>query len=281
MHLKIYTSAREFYAESSDFLMRDEVANNLPFAVVLAHLERKPNALDPYFAQVTDNGRIVAAAARTPPRRLLLAAGESNAMEFVAENCLKSYREGLFPGVNGPLALALKFAEVWRDLTGRKFTLRRRLQWYRLDEPPPDAKVSGRLRVANRCDRELLRSWVAPQIEEAQGPGGEAIAGMLVDAGIPRGRFFLWEDEAPVSMAMISRSTPNGSCISMVFTPPEFRRRGYAGACVAAVCRELLCGGRRFCFLSADLANSGTLRIYRDLGFSTVGESGEFDFLDR
>ena len=260
--------------------MADEVTNNLPFAVLLAHLEGNPDAVKPYFASVASHGEIVAAAARNPPRRVLLSAGDPEAVYAIARDCFKVYQEDVFPGVNGPVANAERFAEAWRELTGERFELRRKLRWYRLDVPPDSSKVPGRLRIADKQDRDVLVTWVVRQIDDSPASNGERVGRLLVDAGIRRHQFFLWDHGGPVSMAMVSRSTPNGSCISMVYTPTRNRRRGYAGACVGEVSRRLLSDGRRFSFLSVDLRDPAAMRIYTKLGFRSVSDSAEIDFLD-
>jgi predicted GNAT family acetyltransferase len=54
---------------------------------------------------------------------------------------------------------------------------------------------------------------------------------------------YLWDDGGPVSMAMKTRPTLNGISVSYVYTPPEYRRRGFATACVAELSRLCLASG--------------------------------------
>jgi predicted GNAT family acetyltransferase len=71
--------------------------------------------------------------------------------------------------------------------------------------------------------------------------------------------------------------TPNGIRIGPVYTPPERRGRGYAGAVTAAVSRRQLERGR-FCFLYTDAANATAERIYARLGYARVAESRQYAF---
>ena len=100
-------------------------------------------------------------------------------------------------------------------------------------------------------------------------PARQALAG---------GRAHLWEDGQPVSMAICAGRTPNGQRIALVYTPPEDRGRGYAAACVAALSQSLLDGGARFCFLTADLANPTSNRLYERVGYRHVGDYEDFRF---
>ena len=96
---------------------------------------------------------------------------------------------------------------------------------------------------------------------------------------LPNGDYRIWEDGGePVSYAAQSRPTPTGMAINAVYTPRAFRRRGYASACVAALCNEILSTGKSFCTLFADVANPTANGVYQRLGFQPLGEFLEFDF---
>src|SRR5439155_3737276 len=102
-----------------------------------------------------------------------------------------------------------------------------------------------------------------------------------VDARLRRGigGFVLWEDnDEPVSLAGWGGPTPNGIRIGPVYTPPEYRRRGYASALTAAVSAEQLASGCRFCFLYTDLANPTSNRIYANIGYEPVCDSVDYAF---
>jgi predicted GNAT family acetyltransferase len=58
--------------------------------------------------------------------------------------------------------------------------------------------------------------------------------------------------------------------VGPVWTPPEHRRRGYAGAATAATCRMLLDRGARAVVLFADDANTTAVGVYTRLGFRPV-----------
>ena len=64
------------------------------------------------------------------------------------------------------------------------------------------------------------------------------------------------------------RTSPAGFAeISAVCTHPDFRGRGYAVALVAAVARSIHAAGR-IPFLTSFEANSGAIRVYRQVGFA-------------
>jgi predicted GNAT family acetyltransferase len=66
--------------------------------------------------------------------------------------------------------------------------------------------------------------------------------------------------------------------VTLVYTPPSRRGRGYASACVAALSAMLLGGGRRFCYLFTDLANPTSNRIYAKIGYRPVCDVDVYRF---
>jgi predicted GNAT family acetyltransferase len=58
-----------------------------------------------------------------------------------------------------------------------------------------------------------------------------------------------------------------------VYTPPYFRNRGYAGACVARLSRQILDGGKKYCVLYTDLANPASNSLYMNIGYKPVCDS--------
>jgi predicted GNAT family acetyltransferase len=72
------------------------------------------------------------------------------------------------------------------------------------------------------------------------------------------------------SLAGYTTPTPRGIRVGPVYTPPEHRNRGHAGACVAALSQLLLDRGHRFCCLYTDLTNPTPNRIYQRIGYPPV-----------
>ena len=63
-----------------------------------------------------------------------------------------------------------------------------------------------------------------------------------------------------------------------VFTPVEYRRRGYASTAVAAVSRRVLAAGADRCALFTDLGNPTSNKIYADVGYRRLSDWEEHLF---
>jgi predicted GNAT family acetyltransferase len=95
----------------------------------------------------------------------------------------------------------------------------------------------------------------------------------------PGRTLLLWcVDGVPVSMAGSTGPTPHGIRIGAVYTPPEYRQRGYASACVAYLSQMMLDSGRKFCFLFTDLSNPTSNHIYQQIGYEPVCDVDNYVF---
>lgn len=135
------------------------------------------------------------------------------------------------------------------------------------------------MRRAKECDRFLLIGWCKAFIREAI--GDDAVKNdevRLVDRHLSEGSLYLWQDNIPVSMAGFSGATPNGIRINLVYTPPLYRKKGYATSCVAALSQTLLDARCKYCFLFTDLANPTSNHIYQTIGYQPVCEMNNYWF---
>ena len=278
--------AEAFLAEAEPLLLADEARHNLILGI--AGTIRDSPGLYPSKSLwlVHDEGTVVAAALRTQPYNLILAAPRSEA-------ALAALARGIaedLPGVMGAEPESVAFADLWSQQTGLRSRTNMRQGVSVLHEVQAPAGVPGAARVATADDRDLaLRWWIAfaEEVLHEGGPGrGETEAAASVDHRLssPSAGILLWEDgDEPVSLAGWGGPTPNGIRIGPVFTPPELRGRGYATALSAELSQRLLDGrlfegGRRFCFLYTDLANPTANAVYERIGYRRVAESAEIVF---
>jgi RimJ/RimL family protein N-acetyltransferase len=138
-----------------------------------------------------------------------------------------------------------------------------------LSRPPSRAPTPGAARLATLEDLGLVHDWAttfaAEATEDTPPPRAHS------EEKIAQGRRFLWEvDGVPVSMAGLGRRIKDCASIAPVYTPPEHRARGYAGAVTAAVVDAIFAEGRRTACLYTDLSNPYSNRCYARLGFEPV-----------
>ena len=150
---------------------------------------------------------------------------------------------------------------------------------YRLDSVNSIPSVPGHMRLATLADKDLVSEWRRAFMGEVGSPTNESIPERDATPFIEKSLIYLWEcSEKPVSMVVKGRPTEHGMSITLVYTPPELRRSGYASGCVAHVCRDILKSGYNFCTLYTDLSNPTSNSIYMRIGFKPVCDSVEYSF---
>jgi predicted GNAT family acetyltransferase len=267
------SDAAAFYARAGAFLEAREAQHNLVLGLrtrLLRNLQLYAPQ-DPYLATAEHDGRVVGVALRTPPHFLILSAvDDRGAIDAFADDL----RGTTLPGVSGPVDAAERFAERWRETTGLAVASTMPQGIYEATEVVAPDGVRGSLRDYEERDREQAVAWMRAFEEEARPPGPLGDAGEFVDrrAADPDGGLVVWDDGGAVSLAGFGSPTPSGIRVGPVYTPPEQRGRGYAGALTAALTARLLASGRRACFLFTDLANPTSNALYQRIGYHRVGD---------
>jgi len=275
-----YQDAGEFLFSTQAILERNEAANNLMLGTCL-RLKRFPERIKtaPYLVTVADGSELVVAAVMTPPRKLVIHNDRQDcdkALELIARDLLANH--WAVPGVLGPAPVAKAFAETWTSVSGLQYRDGMRQRIFELRKVIPPESSRGRLRLATEDDVDLVTDWILAFQKEALTGGDRAETYEIAKSRIGDRDIYIWEDQKPVSMAAKTRPMLNGIGVSLVYTPPELRGRGYATACVASLSQSLLDSGWKFCALLTDLSNPTSNRIYQRIGYTPVCDYNEYIF---
>jgi predicted GNAT family acetyltransferase len=282
MDVEACPNAADFLVKTGDLLRSDEVRYGLIYGIARL-VNTNPHHYgeeDPFFCVVNDSNGISAMSWRTPPHPVGLAwhAGDLEQAVSLLVKCIHG-RWAEIPGVTGHREVTDPFADRWcRNFgTSVKATMAQRI--YCLDSVNNVPSVPGRMRLATLADKDLISRWKRAFVVEAGSPTSQNMSERDATPFIEKGTIYLWEySRDPVSMVMKGRPTEHGMSLTFVYTPPELRRNGYATACVARVCREILRSGCDFCTLYADLSNPTSNSIYMKIGFKPVCDSVEYSF---
>jgi predicted GNAT family acetyltransferase len=220
---------------------------------------------------------VVGVALRSPGRRLLVSALPMGAAAAVAE--LVAREDPDIGGVSGPVPDVDEFARVIAECTGARARLIvRRSRLFELGELAAPVGVPGRARLAGEADVALLARWrdaFAVEAHEGAAPGEDAEETARRSLRLGSGEV-LWEvDGVPVSQASAKPVLAGTSRIGPVYTPPEYRRHGYAAAATAAASRWALDAGADRVLLFTDLANPTTNALYPRIGYRAVHDTAD------
>lgn len=274
MRVVRHSNPTSFKQAAFPYLLQDEAIHNLLIGTV-SRFEAIGFPEDAYFAHVENaEGEVVAVAMRTPPHGAVLSAiADEVAIPFLAQDYAVLY--DTLPTVLGSADATKEFAFLWERRSGQPYELDMEQGIYRLDTVIPVTNVSGEYCPATSNERDLLIDWCLAFNTEAldEGASRDDVAAVvdrkLTNQVIDAFRIW-WDGGKPVSMVASNRSTPNGISIGPVYTPKEFRGKGYASAATAAFSQELLDNGKKFCFLYTDMSNPTSNKIYQNIGYEFV-----------
>jgi len=139
--------------------------------------------------------------------------------------------------------------------------------------------VEGIHRTAVNAESKVITDWMIQfQIEALSSEINYEVALKKVTNLINNNKIFVYEniEHRIVSMATVTRKLIHGIAISYVFTPEEFRGKGYAAANIYYLSKELLEGGYDFCTLFADKKNLVSNRAYEKVGYISMEENYEY-----
>ncbi|TYS57504.1 GNAT family N-acetyltransferase [Sutcliffiella horikoshii] len=280
MRFKVYDNAHDFEGKIESFLLEKEDVFSLFYGVLQAI--KAGNYENPFMAVIEEDGNVLAFLQMTPPHPLNFVFVDENRLEEIIDFFIRNMveLEIEFSSIISLKEWAYQVARKWEVKTGKSHQLLMDQGLYRLNKVNESLVHSpGSWRYAEENDSAIIEKWfnlfendaglpISP-IEQVK----KRVAMFLKEQEI-----FIWEDKGKiVSMMKKSRPTKNGITVSLVFTPKEERKKGYARTLVTAVSRELL-KKFNFCVLYTDMMNLTSNKIYREIGYERIADSVHLGF---
>ena len=278
MQIQRYTDPDQFRADNDAFL--------LAWAASCSHMYTTTRGLTAdqvaqrrlWLSRVHQDGVTCGAAVittATPTRLLAFTAIDDEAIDLVAQALAE---DGLRPAaLTGEVGTAYRIAAR----LGMRATERFRIGNYTLDAPPAIPPGAGCMRAATPDDYALVLEWEDAYVKECKLPYDRALLERAIGdrLHVPSPLEWLWEVEGePVAKAMGRPSAPIAR-VSMVYTLPGQRGKGYAGALVGNLSAALQEQGCDRVFLATDMANPTSNGVYRRLGYRFTDESTHLDLM--
>lgn len=272
-------SPESFFSKVEPLLLEREAENNLPLGVLERYVSGR-EAGSCYTLRITEGGKAVYTALRTPPHLWILPTVTADAASYIKAAARHLYNhEYEVPGVIGDQNSTAVFVEEWTQLTSAIPRVHVQQGVHRLDELNDIPQSSGELQAADKSHQSMVVEWMTQYGKETEESLVVERAPELAESLIHDQRLFLWlVDGIPVSMAGRARTTKNGATINAVFTPDSFKKKGYATQAVWHLTKDLLQQGYSFCSLYTDLANPTSNSIYKKIGYNKISDSIVYHF---
>jgi GNAT superfamily N-acetyltransferase len=180
--------------------------------------------------------------------------------------------------LNGALPATQVCADELARLTSRSATVAIHSRLHQLEAVVAPRVPAGGLRPAAYADLPQALAWFDAFFVDADEQAGRPVGTHAAEVPPPdemlrrieSGDLWFWEvDGSPVHLSALNPPSFGAARIGPVFTPPEHRGRGYAGATVAALAQMALDAGATPC-LFTDQANPVSNALYARIGFTPV-----------
>ena len=253
------------------FLSSEPVLNNL----ILTLLEGRIARPEPgrYWIART-NGALAGVGLQSPPGLPLnLSAMAPETAAQLADAIAAEGRD--LPGVFGEARIAARFAGQWAECCGVGVYAESTQRLYEAKVVRNGASVPGVLERADPNERPLAREWTEAFRAEVGGVADDVED--FVDRRIAERAVWLWRDGDITAMAVHTAAIAGVTRVQCVYTPPRYRRKGYAEALVRNLTLHLR-GQRLRAMLYADLGNPTSNAIYRRIGYEPVTELVRYRF---
>lgn len=280
MQVKQYFSIKEYFVENLSFLEQEEAANSLLIGIPLAMMKDKADESFLSLFSVFIKDELVYTCIRTSPSDNFLIYGTQPTDTALLEALIRILLDKNIAaqGVTGAKEAVIAFAEIWKKLSGQDFKFNFHQLIYQLDQVKQGRISAGNFRKAKLADLPVVEQWFLDFSKEVGIPFNSDRTLKLAASKIVSGDVYLFENEKLLTMAAASRPTKNGISINYVYTPPEFRGKGYAYSCVATL-SKLMLEQYKFCCLFTDESNPVSNRIYLNIGYYPIAEYRQIRFI--
>lgn len=283
-----YETPGAFLEEAQEALLKRESVSQLLLTNALYSPDRKCEK-DFLFGTVWKEKRVQLAFCNCYPYNLCIhaikkpkeAAEKENIADAVKE--LASYiTEKKIPirGLNANDMLCRDFFSVYEDAEHRTARKNLSMDIMECTSLKTAAFAEGIYRTASEEDKEWILKGCLAFEEEALHEKGDPVkireSIETFQIGEKRLRLFCLLDGTRVCMANRARTLQNGFVINQVYTPPEYRAKGYAQTLIYKMCEEFFAEGYRFATLFVDKTNPVSNRVYAKVGFQIMEDSYEY-----
>lgn len=271
-----YRTPQQFLDASEPFLEKRELENNLILGLCNGFTNKNKVQDGCVFINAFEGKEIKASSIKTAAKAIITA--ETNDPVYIQELAGHYQKNNIeLKGVFGEEPFTSDFSHFY----GKQPFVDMALIVHQLTKVNQLPLAAGKFEQAGENDVELIARW-SMTFEAEKKPEVRKTMEQLVEitqAKIATGDIFKWtHSENVVSIAAINRKTKNTGIVGLVYTPEEYRRKGYASSHVQKLSEHILQKGFKYCGLFTDKANPISNHIYYKLGYEPIAEFVDIGF---
>ena len=277
MKLVLCRNGQEFVDKFKPVLLAHEVVYQLIMGNALANAD-VPCEPDCFFGAVLDEAdRPVLLFGHRAPYRLLIHSLDTTTIDE-AVPLLVSYVVENQIDIAGVLASDAICSAFTAYDSAHTYARRISMDIMELRELRDISLAPGYFRQATEADLDLICRWHVEFNAEATGHPIEYATSYEKNSK-RLSDFYLFEDPSGqiVAMACIARKLLKGCCVSLVYTDPAQRGKGYCAALMHHLAKTQLATGYEYVGLFVDQANPISNHTYKKVGYVILEDSIEYD----
>lgn len=280
MKIKSFENINDFLRITEELLLQNESFYNLKLGLSGAIQNKNIEVTNPMYFALFNNEVLVGCALRTHADKPLAI---SKMPKAATERLIKSLTEQKIAlgGVIGEVETANYFKDIWLKEHPLTCKLNIHLGIYETKEIITP-KEKAEIMLATQDQRSVVFEFVkgfSIDCFPAREHKDEEIEKICTRHINNKSLYLLKNNQGEiVSMAANTRGSENGGTISLVYTPPKLRGKGY-GSLVTAKVSEIVLKEKKFTNLFTDLTNPTSNSIYQKIGYKMIGENIHYDFI--
>ncbi|MBQ7016099.1 MAG: GNAT family N-acetyltransferase [Firmicutes bacterium] len=277
MKLVLCRNGQEFVDQFKPVLLAHEVVYQLIMGNALANAD-VPCEPECFFGAVMDESdRPVLLFGHRAPYRLLIHSLDTTTIDE-AVPLLVSYVVENQIDIAGVLASDAICSAFTAYDSAHTYARRISMDIMELRELRDISLAPGYFRQATEADLDLICRWHVEFNAEATGHPIEYATSYEKNSK-RLSDFYLFEDSSGqiVAMACIARKLLKGCCVSLVYTDPAQRGKGYCAALMHHLAKMQLATGYEYVGLFVDQANPISNHTYKKVGYVILEDSIEYD----
>lgn len=285
MKLIKHGHCEDFLSHNEELLLKNESFHNLMLGLAYGIRDKKVDTNEPLFYSITDGQEVIACALRSNKEKpLIITKMPVSGVDLLVQDLTSGGID--LASIVGEEASATYFKDQWSKLKKLNFKINIHLGVYECKKVIFPKEALGELILATEDHRETLRTYIRGFSLDCFPANPDAALDdnveKLMIRHLQNQSIFLLKakNDELVTMVANVRSTLNGGTISLVYTPPHLRGKGYASYAVALLSEKVILGGKKFTNLFTDLTNPTSNSIYQKIGFVKIGQNIHYDFIN-
>lgn len=274
METIVYSDTQQFWNEISPSLRKDEAKNSLILGLCDAF--RTQPSLCLFQAALFNAEHFLGALVASEYKGFLNLLPSPLSNSEYAQKLFSTFQKKSLPIKN--LIGEKSTVEIYQHVLEQKgYTLKINMRQgiYRCTQVSmPAIPESVSFRWAQEQDVDFIGSWIRDFHFEAVPHDPPFDFTELAASRIAKKMIYVAEvNGVPVSIAAWSRDIGTSNSVNLVFTPKQFRNRGYASMVTAMITKKCLDSGKLETNLYTDMSNPTSNKIYQKIGYSFVSDS--------